>query len=141
MSATATALPRVPASVQTLQREMLRMPQQPMETRHDFAPGLYIRTLTIPADTLLIGAYHAAENIFILSKGSLLLYTPDGSSKRIDAPYQVVAQPGKKVGYAITECVTHNVHISDETDLVLLEKECIVPEELLLEGAPKCLGA
>lgn len=131
-----------PASVLALQRHMLAMPQAPTETRHAFAPGVYVRTLLIPADTLVVGKEHAKENVFILSKGVLLLYMPDGTRQSIEAPYQVVAAPGKKVAYALTDCITHSIHVSEHTDLELLERELIVPEEpaALTEGERKCLG-
>lgn len=118
------AAPNVVASaarIVDLERAMLDMPQVEIPTMHDFAPGLYIRTIEIPAGTVLTGQVHTTEHIFIVSKGDLTIATEDGL-RRVQAPFQMVCRPGlKRAGYAHTDVVCTNVHITPETDLSKLE--------------------
>jgi hypothetical protein len=78
----------------------------------------------------LVGKVHATEHIFMVIKGDITLVTEDGR-KRVQAPYQAVCRPGiKRAGYAHTEVICANIHITDETDLDKLEADLIIPEAL-----------
>jgi hypothetical protein len=113
-----------------LERELMKLPQADIQTAHTFGPGFYARTITIPAGVVLTGKVHATEHLFIVSKGDITLVTEDGR-KRVQAPYQAVCRAGtKRAGYAHTEVVCTNVHITTETDLDKLEAELIEPEAL-----------
>lgn len=108
-------------------------------TEHTFGPGFYARTITIPKGATLTGKVHATEHIFIVSRGDITLVTEDGR-RRVQAPFQTVCRPGlKRAGYAHEETVCTNIHITDETDLLRLEADLIIPEALPMQEAP-CLG-
>ena len=99
-------------------------------TSHTYGPGFYARTLTLKEGEPLTGKIHATEHIFILSKGELLVATEDGK-QHLKAPFQMVCRPGlKRAGYALTDVVVTNIHITEETDLVKLEAALIEPEPL-----------
>lgn len=116
---------RMASRIVDLERAMLDMPQVELPTMHDFAPGLYIRTIEIPAGTVLTGHAHKTEHLFIVSKGDLTIATEDGM-RRVQAPFQMVCRPGlKRAGYAHTDVVCTNVHITPETDLAQLEAQLI----------------
>lgn len=119
------------------------MPQAQIEPVHTFGPGFYARTITIPAGCTLVGKVHATEHIFMVSKGDITLATEDGN-RRVQAPFQIVCRPGmKRAGYAHTETVCTNVHITTETDLARLESDLIEPEHeaLTAQGGAQCLGS
>lgn len=120
----------VPGAVHRLHAAMLQMPQVELKTEHTFGPGWYMRTITIPAGVTLVGKTHKTEHIFMVLKGDITLVTDEGR-RRVQAPFQCVSKPGvKRAGYAHTETVCANVHITSETDLVLLEAQLIEPESL-----------
>jgi quercetin dioxygenase-like cupin family protein len=113
-----------------LEAELRKLPQAEVPTEHTFGPGFYARTITLEPGTVLTGKVHSTEHIFIVSKGDITLVTEDGR-KRVQAPYQAVCRPGtKRAGYAHTETVCTNVHITTETDLARLEAALIEPEAL-----------
>jgi hypothetical protein len=117
-----------------LQDAMAAQPQVPLPPEHTFGPGFYVRTIRIPAGVALVGAIHKTEHLFILSKGILEVATEDGVA-RLEAPYQAVARAGlKRAGYAITDVVCSNLHITAETDLEKLEAELIEPEHVVITG-------
>lgn len=126
-----TALQRI----RRLEDDIRKLPQADIPTEHTFGPGFYARTITIPAGGTLTGKIHATEHIFIVSKGDITLVTGEGGSlvrKRVQAPYQAVCAPGvKRAGYAHTEVVCTNVHITPETNLDKLEALLIAPEKHL----------
>lgn len=99
-------------------------------TSHTYGPGFYARTLRLNAGEPLTGKIHATEHIFILSKGELLVATEAGRQHLV-APYQMVCRAGlKRAGYAMTDVVVTNIHITEETDLLKLEAALIEPEPL-----------
>ena len=123
--------------IQALERRMRDLPQLEIKTTNTFADGLYIRTIHVPAGATITGKIHATEHIFTLIKGEMTVVTEEGR-QRIKAPFQAVCKPGlKRAGYAHTDCVCSNVHITDETDLVRLEAELIVPEAIAAPVAAK----
>lgn len=114
-------LPPTREAISHLESLMMAMPQIDIPTEHSFGPGFYARTITIPAGATLTGKVHATEHIFMVVKGDITLVTEHGR-KRVQGPYQVVCQAGvKRVGYAHTDTVCTNIHITDETDLAALE--------------------
>ena len=114
-------LPPTREAIEKLEAEMRQMPQIEIPVEHSFGPGFYARTITIPAGVTLTGKVHTTEHIFMVIKGDITLVTEHGR-KRVQGPYQAVCQPGtKRVGYAHTDTVCTNIHITDETDLAALE--------------------
>jgi len=118
------------AQIAQFEAEVRALPQLDLPPEHGFGPGFYTRTLRIPAGAHIVGKTHAKEHIFILSKGEMLVATVDGR-RHVKAPFQAVCRAGlKRVGYALTDCIGTNVHLTDETDLERLEAELILPEAL-----------
>jgi hypothetical protein len=60
---------------------------------HVFAPGIYIREMEIPEDTLFLGREHLVGHWVQLVEGKLTLLTPAGS-QAFEAPAQVHTWPG-----------------------------------------------
>lgn len=110
-------LPRITREmVEALEREIQKLPQVECPVRHFFADGVHGQEMTIPAGVVLTGAVHKREGICILSKGRLMVTTPDGM-KLIEAPYTFVSGPGeKRAGFALTESVFTTLHRTDATD-------------------------
>ena len=130
------------AQISQFEQELRKLPQFDVPTDHTFGPGFYSRTIHLPAGATLTGKVHATEHIFILSKGELLVVTEDGR-QHLKAPCQVVCRAGvKRAGYALTDVVCTNVHITEETDLERLEALLIEPEDDLLpaDKAPALEG-
>lgn len=125
------------SQIMRLEAQMRELPQVDIPTEHTFGKGFYVRTITIPAGAVLTGKVHATEHIFMVLKGDITLVTEDGH-KRVQAPFQAVCRPGiKRAGFAHSETVCANVHITDATDLARLEAELIAPESLPAPAAAK----
>ena len=110
-----------PEKFDQLEAEMLAHPQAECGVRHMFAPGQYIREVTIPADTYVISHKHKHPHLNVFLKGSGTMIMCSGIHKELQAPMVFVGQPGRKVGYTREEVVWLNVFQTDETDIDKLE--------------------
>jgi len=126
--------------VESTASSVVEIPPQKIELEptHVFGPGFYSRTIHIPAGAALIGKVHATEHIFIVSKGDITLYSPDGTERRVRAPYQAICPAGtQRAGFAHADTVCTNIHITEQTDLEALEQDLIEePAPQQLEVAP-----
>lgn len=117
------------ANILAMQQEVAAAPQIQMHVVHHFSKGLYARELHIPKGTILVGKTHRFENLNIISKGEISVYTEEGV-RRIVAPCTIVSPPGtKRVGYAHEDTVWTTIHATNETDIDEIENEVIVDDE------------
>jgi hypothetical protein len=107
--------------IDELEGWMLTQPQAPCNVRHRFALGLYIREVTILADTYAIGHHQKREHMNVMLTGSVTIIREDGSHEYLVAPQSFVAPPGRKVGYIHEDMVWLNIYATEETDIDTLE--------------------
>lgn len=119
------------ATVEDIEALMLMTEQVECKLVHHFSPGVYIRELTMPKDTYVLGHKHKEPCMNIVSKGSLRLVDIEtGEITFIKAPCTFESKAGvRKLAYVIEECVWSNVHPTIETDLDKLEEAIIDKSE------------
>lgn len=91
--------------------------------KHDFAAGVYKRTMRIPAGGWLTSKVHLEENFFELVVGVINILNEDGWVQLV-APQTGVSKAGsRKMGLAITECVfvTYHANTDNCKDVEVLE--------------------
>lgn len=116
--------------VAQLGKAMAAMEQTECPVVHRFAPGVYLREIFMPADTVVIGKIHKTEHFNILIKGACLIVHDDGRREELRAPLTFVSGAGvQKVLYIIEDMIWQTVHVTPETDLVKLEAELIEPRD------------
>lgn len=97
---------------------------------HRFAPGVYLREITMPAGAIVIGKIHRTEHLNLIERGSCSIVHADGTTERLTAPCVFVSQPGiQKVLYIHEECTWRTIHPTQERDLEALERELIEPDD------------
>ena len=115
-----------------LVQELNKLPQTDCPLKHYFAPGVYIREIFMPADTVVIGKIHKTEHFNIIEKGSCFIRQDDGSVQELRAPLTFVSKAGvQKVLYIEEDTVWKTVHVTEETDLVKLEALLIEPPPII----------
>lgn len=88
-------------AAEALQEHMKDLPQADCPVRHYFAPGMYLREMTIPCGIVVVGAVHKHEHLAILSQGTIRLSTEEGVVE-FTAPATIHSFPGiKRICYAI----------------------------------------
>lgn len=118
--------------VKALEYELMAMPQADIITTHTFLPGIYERTITIPAWVVLTGAEHKTSYRVRLEKGTIAVNTDDGV-KILTAPCEFESKAGiQRAGRVFDEEVVW-VDVYDNpdncTDIAILEDRLyVVPE-------------
>ena len=124
----ASERPSMRVQVERLEDVLAKYPQAECPTRHHFAPGVYMREMTVPKDVTATGAVHKTEHLTIIV-GHCLLTTDDGAQE-FKGYHVIASKPGaKRAIYAIEETIVTTVHPTEETDL---DRLC----ELLTESKP-----
>ena len=96
-------------------------------TRHIFSPGVYVREITMPEGALVLGAKHTTTHLNILSTGACVLADVEtGEITDLIAPCTFESKAGvQKLLYIVEECVWSTVHVTEETDVEVLESQLI----------------
>lgn len=122
--------------VERLEAILEQFPQVDCPVHHHFSPGLYLRTMIVPAGVIATGAVHKTAHSTIIA-GHCLLTTSEGPREFLG--YHVIdSQPGiKRAITAIETTVVTTVHLNpdDERDLdKLVERLTDTPASELLGG-------
>jgi hypothetical protein len=120
--------------VNNLLTEMREMPQVDLQTKHYFGPSIYVREVTMPAGSVVIGKHHKKEHLCIMLQGRMIIIDEDGKREEMVAPLTYVAQPGRKVLYILETTVFQNLLATDETDIKVLENMLTYSTQPMLEG-------
>ena len=97
-----------------IERLVLRFPQVEMPVDNQFCEGVYARTLTIPAGTILTGAIHKAESFFVVRSGTLLVTTPNGPIQ-VGPGFMIVTKPGeKRIGISLSDVLVTTFHANPD---------------------------
>lgn len=103
---------------------MLTLPQVECPIEHIFGPGIYIRQIFMPKDSIVLGHSHKLESVNMVLKGRLSLLE-GGVRREVAAPYIFTSGLGRKVAYVLEDCVFQNIYATEETDLEKLEEMCV----------------
>jgi hypothetical protein len=122
----------VAGKVDTLLREMSVMPQVDCPVQHFFGPSIYIREITIPAGTVIVGKYHKEDHLCSMVEGRMIVMGEDGVQREVVAPAVFMAKKGRKTAYAIETVRFQNIYSTNETDVEKLE-------HMLVEDSPALL--
>lgn len=91
---------------------------------HRFTPGMYIREIYMPANTLIVSKIHKTIHPFFIMKGIVEVKINDGEWERLEAPYSGVTVPGtRRVLFIVEDCVWATVHLNDNDTENLEELE------------------
>lgn len=116
---------QVRQEVCALAEELKRLPQIDLPVQHDFLEGVYMRTVFMAKDSVVIGKIHKQEHVAIISKGSATVLTEHGVVE-IRAPFIFKSPPGARRALRIHEdMVWTTVHRSDHRDIESLEEQLI----------------
>jgi hypothetical protein len=118
------------AKIVGLEAAIKAQPDQQIEIdiKHHFAPGLYLREMLMPKNSVVVGKIHKTEHLCILSKGKVIVVNENGR-QLLEAPAVVHSVPGvKRALHALEETVWVNCHHNptDERDLEKIDDVFVV---------------
>lgn len=111
-----------------LQESLIGLPPIDFPLQHLFPPGLYLRTIRLPAGSVLVGKIHKHRHGNILSQGRVRVFTEFGGNEEFCGPLQMISEPGtKRAVLSITDSVWTTIHLNptNTQDLAVLEREII----------------
>jgi hypothetical protein len=120
--------------VENLLAQVEQMPQVDCQTKHYFGPSIYIREVTMPAGSVVIGKPHRKEHMCVMLQGRMIVMDAEGNQRELVAPMTFVGGPGRKVAYILETTVFQNILATDETDIDVLENMLVDNTQPLLEG-------
>lgn len=120
--------------VDALLDEARKMPQVDCNTKHYFGPNIYIREVTMPAGSIVVGKPHRSEHMCVMLQGRMIIVSEDGERKELVAPMTFVGKPGRKIAYILETTVFQNILATDETDIEKLENMLVDNSQPMLEG-------
>ncbi len=107
---------------------------------HGFTPGLYSRTITMPAGVAIISKIHKTEHPYFILRGRVSVWLPETGWQTLEAPHRGITKPGTQrllLVHEETEWTT--CHPTPLTDLDEIEAAIIEPFALLPAAAPETL--
>ena len=117
---TARPNPRLTERFDAMECAMIQLAESfPVEcpVEHNFADGMYIRTIHIPAGTLLTSMTHLTKHPFVVTKGVCEVIDTKGRVQRLQAPHLGMTLPGtRRIINAITDLVWTTFHATLITD-------------------------
>jgi hypothetical protein len=102
------------------------LPEVDFPLWHSFAPGVYLRTIFLPKNSLIVGKIHKHAHANIVLSGHVRVYTEHEQEQEFIAPLQMISKPGtKRVVLALEDTMWMTIHPTKSTDLAEIEKEVI----------------
>ena len=110
---------------------------------HEFVDGVYVRTIKIPAHSLVVGKIHRHAHPNFLMKGVVTVYTEEHGFQILKAPCSMISPAGtKRALYTHMDCEWTTIHKTDATTPEEAELEIIAPsyeDEQLMKNKIKAL--
>lgn len=120
---------RKSGSVYELQLELLKHQQKECPLVHIFSPGLYIREIHMPTDTLIVSEKHLTDHPFFVIKGKVLVRVNEADWELIEAPFEGITRAGtKRVLVIVENCIWATVH---KLEMVKGDEGDLPEEEML----------
>lgn len=125
-------------AIDAIQAAVERQPQIDLPLRHQFSHGMYIRTIFIPKNVILVGKVHRFEHPFVVTKGRMLVYDVFTGAKEISAGHLGISKSGtRRFAYAYEDTEWTTFHATLKTDLKEIEFELIEERDFNRDEAYK----
>jgi len=109
-----------------VKKEMVFMGLSDFPTYDLFTPGLYVRTVHIPAGSFVISEKHKTIHPYMLSQGSIKIFTEDGGVEVLHAPYMGITKPGVRFAESISDVIWSTFHSTKVMPKDDSEKEMVI---------------
>lgn len=120
------------AELTAIEAACLRLPQVDCPLEHRFAPGVYLRKITMPKGTFVIGHQHRTEHFNVILRGRATVIM-DGQVHEVVAPCILKSGAGmRKALYIWEEMEWATIHPTDETDVSRLEEALVIKSDAFI---------
>lgn len=99
---------------------------------------MYIREIHVPAGEFFTSRIHRTEHPFVVSKGSVTVWSTLAGLNRFSAPYSGITMPGtRRVLFTHQDLIWTTFHATDKTSVAEVEKDLFLDYE---HGKNYCLS-
>lgn len=110
--------------VDAIEAEFFKLKQIECPVKHRFTPGLYIRETLLPAGTTLTSKIHNTEHPYVVTEGSIKVWTEETGTVLINAPHHGITKPGtRRILTALTDTVWTTYHPTTKTNVDDIEAD------------------
>lgn len=114
-------------------RNMIPITDKDLSIKHTYSDGMYARTGTMKAGSMIVGHIHKYSCINVMSTGKMIV-NHSGKTQVLEAPCTFKSEAGsRKVILILEDVVFTNIHKTDTIDLDELRKELLVEEDFIPE--------
>lgn len=100
-----------------LDYEMEKYEQIECPVTHRFTPGLYIREIHMPANSIISSLLHLTTHPYVVTKGEFSVWYHDKPTIRIKAPYKGITEAGtRRLLFIHEDTDWMTFHVTDKTD-------------------------
>ena len=97
-------------------------------TSHHFAPGVYLREFFLPKGMYFTSKIHKTTHLLIVAHGKTAITSEKGQTI-VEGPAVLTTTPGtKRAVYGIEDTTFYTVHVTDETDIEVIEDKIIAKD-------------
>ncbi len=97
-------------------------------TTHHFAPGVYLRQFFLPKGMYFTSKIHKTTHLLIVASGKTAITSELGKTI-VEGPAVLTTKPGtKRAVYGIEDTTFFTVHVTEETDLEVIEDKIIAQD-------------
>lgn len=137
MSETITTIP-APISyhemIDLCEVEIAKLPPVELPVKYSFrvidGVRMCVRTIFMPAGTIVTSKEHRYRHNYFISEGSCLVGTQQEGMMLLIAPFYGVTEPGtRRLIRVLTNCLWTTYHPTDKTTIEEVEQEILVPHE------------
>ena len=116
--------------IDRLGKFMLTQPQMECVLKHEFTPGMYIRSLTMPKGALAVSKIHKTEHPYFILRGRVSVWIEGKGWITYCGGHRGITKPGtRRVLYVWEETEWVTVHVTDKTDVEEIERDVIFDPE------------
>lgn len=116
------------AIIDALELEMSKYPGLECPLAHEFIPGFYVRSILMPAGSIITSKVHGTRHPYFVAHGKLTVVSWPKGAERIEGPHWGMTEPGtRRVLFIEEETLWTTFHATDLTDVEAIEDEILIP--------------
>lgn len=105
--------------------------------KHRFVPGMYIREIFMPKDSIITSLIHKTTHPYFILQGEVSVFSENNGVEKLKAPHVGITTPNtRRVLYIEQDCVWATVHKTDikpenDSDEAVAEAVCKIADEII----------
>lgn len=112
--------------VESLQQELMKLPQYQPQTKHFFHGGMYCREVYRHAGVLVVGKVHKKEHFYLIVYGTVQITDGEGNVQKVTGPHLFLSKPGtKRAVYALTDTLAMTFHVTSAETVEEAEEQLV----------------